>query len=368
MDDEVNFIGGTTQLKWLPTLDKTLDGKIEARLTNPDIGDSGETHSKLLEGYATVHYEHADLRLGRQIVAWGRGDGLNPTDNLTPHDYTVMLPFEDDQRFGTTAARLDYFLTTAHTLTFFTTPFFEPSKFPLPAGLGMRDVRPAHSLRNSEAAVKLNKTGDGVDWSISYFHGYNLLPEIRPGAAGLELHYPEIDVLGADMARNFGRYGMRAEVAYFRTEDNDGNNPVAINPYLYAVAGVDRTFLDNLNVNLQLVGRWVQHYTDPSDVADPTTRFAATQNAINLGQQDRTSYGLSSRVSNKWFNDTLEAEVLVFVNFRRTNSYLRPLVTYAFTDSMKLTVGAEFYRGPDNTPFGQLKSNQGYFSELRYSF
>jgi hypothetical protein len=370
LDDQTGFLGSTAQVKMLPTLNKSLDGKIEARLTNPDIGDDGDTHSRLLEGYATAHFDNADLRIGRQIVAWGRADGINPTDNLTPHDYTVMLPFEDDQRFGTTALKLDWYLSTEHTLTFFTTPFFEPSKLPLAPGVSFHDSRPTRTLGHSEAAIKFNKTGGSLDWSVSYFHGYSLLPEIRPlpAGAGLELHYPEIDVVGADMARNFGRYGMRAEVAYIQTEDNHGQDPVAINPYIYAVAGVDRTFLDNLNLNLQLVGRWVQHYSDPEAVADPALRAIAIGNATAFGQQSRTSYGMTSRLSNKWFNDTLEAELLVFVNFDRTNSYLRPLMTYAFTDHLKATFGGEFYRGPDGTFFGQLKRNQGVFSELRYSF
>lgn len=370
LDDRTDFIGGTTQLKILPTLNKSLDGKIEARLSNPDMGDGGEAHSKLLEGYATAHFDNADLRFGRQIVVWGRADGINPTDNLTPHDYTVLLPFEDDQRFGTTALKLDWYLSTEHSLTFFTTPFFEPSKFPFPPSLSLRETRPARTLANSEVAVKFNKTGDGLDWSLSYFHGYSLLPQMHPLPASpiLELRYPEIDVIGADFARNFGRFGTRGEIAYIQTQDRQGQDPVAINPYWYAVAGIDRTFLDNLNINLQLVGRWVRHYTDPSTIADPSTRAAAATNAINFGLQKRANYGMSTRVGKKWFNDTLEAELLAFVNFGRGNSYLRPLVTYAFTDHTKATIGADLYRGADDTSFGQLKRNQSVFSELRYSF
>ena len=236
--------------------------------------------------------------------------------------------------------------------------------------MSFRETRPARTLANSEAAVKFNKTGGGMDWSLSYFHGYSLLPEMHPLAASpaLEIRYPEIDVIGADFARNFGRYGTRAEIAYIQTRDRHGQDPVAVNPYWYAVAGVDRTFLDNLNVNLQLVSRWVRHYTDPSTITDPGTRAAATANAINFGQQKRANYGMSTRISNKWFNDTLEAELLAFINFGRGNSYLRPLVTYTFTDHTKASFGAELYRGADDTPFGQLKRNQGVFSELRYSF
>ena len=237
----------------------------------------------------------------------------------------------------------------------------------------MIERRPEQRWSNSEVGIKLNKTGDTLDGSVSYYHGYNLLPELRPlGLTPLgalfELRYAEIDVLGVDVARNFGRYGFRVEGAYIRTEDRRGQDPVGINPYVYVVAGGDRTFLTNFNVNFQLVGRWVQDYTRPEDIADPITREAATQNAITFGQQDRANYGMTARLSNKWFNDTLEAEVLTFVNFRRSSSYIRPLITYAFTDHFKTTAGGEFYRGADDTYFGRVKRNKGAFVELRYSF
>lgn len=77
---------------------------------------------------------------------------------------------------------------------------------------------------------------------------------------------------------------------------------------------------------------------------------------------------MTSRLSNKWLNDTPEVEVLAFVNFRRANSYIRPLMTYALTDHVKATIGGEFYRGADATFFGRLKRNKGVFAELRYSF
>jgi hypothetical protein len=373
-DNASDFLGATAQLKLLPTVTRWLDAKIEGRTTNPDVGNDGDTQSTLIEGYVTAHFEHADLRVGKQIVVWGRADGINPTDNLTPHDYQVMLPFEEDQRLGTTAIKLDAYLSADYTLTLFATPYFLPSKLPFPAdGATLVESRPDRRWSDSEAGLRLNRVGGSLDWSVSYFHGYNLLPEVHPLGVTptgplLELRYTPIDVLGADLAQNFGRYGVRAEVAYIHPQDYQENKPIGINPYLYLVAGMDRTFLDNLNLNLQLVSRWVQDYTDSASIADPLQRDLAEQNAITFGQQDRANYGMTTRISNKWFNDTLTAEVLAFVNFKHANSYIRPLVTYAFSDFVKATVGAEWYRGADNTFFGRVKRNQGAFAEVRYSF
>jgi hypothetical protein len=373
LDDATDFFGSTLQLKALPHLSSTLEGKLEVRVTNESVGKSAATRANWLEGYVTVHFSAADLRIGKQIVAWGRADGINPTDNLTPRDYTVLLPFEDDQRFGTPAVKLDAFVSEKHTLTVYVSPLFEPARIPLPAAAGsIRESKPAHSLSNTSVGVKLNKVGEGLDWSVSYFRGFSLWPDASvaesTGASALELHHPRISAFGADFARNYGRFGIRGEMAYIDTADDSGADPEVRSPHLHWIVGVDRTFFDNLNINLQFFQRRVRHYRDPQTFIDPLQRAAAVQNALVAGQRDRVSNGSSFRISNKWLNDTLEVEVFAVVNFTRGDCFLRPLVTYAFSDDWKATVGGEFYRGSPQTQFGSLEPNRGVFAELRYGF
>lgn len=367
LDDETDFFGGTAQIKLLPEIGDRVDGKVEIRLTHPDFGDDG-ADLKLLEGYATVRFKRADIRIGRQIVAWGRADGINPTDNLTPRDYTVLLPFEDDQRFGTAALRVDGYFTDEVRLTLFATPWFEPSKIPLPfpAGLSVREKIPARSPSNTEIGLKLDRTGARLDWSVSYYHGFDLLPDARVVSSGLELRHNRIDVFGADAARTVGRFGFRVEAAYVLTADREGRDSTVKNPFFFGVAGVDRKFLENASVNLQGVFRWVQNFRDPAATSNPFLRSVAIQNAIFGNQQDRTSIGFTSRISNTWLNDTLEAEILTFVQFRRANAYVRPLLTYAFTDHFAGTIGGEITQGPRESTFGRLARNRGIFTEFRY--
>ena len=373
-DDAADFLGTTVQIEARPKLAANLDGKLAARASNSSIDKGGKTRGLLVEGYATFHFESADLRIGKQIVAWGRADGINPTDNLTPRDFAVMLPFEDDQRLGTPSVKLDSFLSQEHTLTLFATPYFEPSKIPLPTdGPGVVQVKPARSVSNTQLGLRLNKVGEGFDWSASYFRGFSLLPSIRavrgsPSGQVTELRYDRITVLGADFARNLGRFGVRGEVAYMDTRDDEGVDPLVRNPQLFWIVGVDRTFLDNLNVNVQYFQRRIRHFHDPDAGADPNGRRLAIQNAVLGGQRDRVSDGVTFRVSNKWFNDTLEAEVFAVVNFTRNDAFVRPLLTYSFSDHWKATIGAEYFRGAPDTQYGGLKRNRGAFAELRYSY
>ena len=374
LDNDTGFFGTTVQLKALPSASEFLDGKLELRITSPAIGDDAQTRSQLLEGYATLHFSSADCRIGKQIIAWGRADGINPTDNLTPRDFTVQLPFDNDQRLGTTAVKLDLFLSQQLGLSLFATPYFKPSIIPpLPASYSVIETSPAASLANTEVGVKLNNIGESLDWSISYFRGFSLLPDLRligstPTGPVVILHYDRITVLGADFARNYGRYGLRGELAYVDTTDDAGTDIGIKNPYLFWVVGIDRTFFDNLNINVQLLQRHIRHYLDPETVTDPLARDMAIQNAARDGQSHRRSSGISFRISNRWFNNTLEAEVFSVLNLARHDRLVRPLLNYALNDQWKGTLGAEWYSGPDNTPYGNLKQNSGAFAELRYSF
>jgi len=360
-DNSQGFLGVTFQAEALPKFSDRVDGKISLRAGASGPERNGASRSDFIEAYATVHSDRADLRIGKQIVPWGRADGINPTDNLTPRDYAVQLPLEEDQRFGVFGAKLDVMLTAHGTLSVFAAPRFVPARLPWPQDANPPQDRPTHAV---QTGVRYNVVDEGLDWSVSYFRGNAHIPGLQPSGV---LTYDRIRVLGADVARNFGRFGVRAEAAYTQTDDSDGRDPFTRNPQLYWVAGVDRTFFDNLNINLQLFRRTVFAYrTLPT--APPEAAAAALQSAILFGQRDRINNGFTFRVSDKWFNDTLGAEVLCIANTTRHDFYLRPLVTYAFTDDWKGMVGAEYFSGRYDTQFGSQKANRGVFAEVRRSF
>ncbi|HTA76808.1 MAG TPA: DUF1302 family protein [bacterium] len=370
---EQNLWGGTAEMKAFPLISSSIDGKFDVRVMNPNIPNGDVTNFDLLEGYLTFHLGNVDLRLGKQIVAWGRTDGINPTDNLTPHDLTVQLPFDDDMRFGTTALKLDYYLDSEMDLTLFTTPFFQPTKFPLPpTGYTYNQIIPAQTLNNSEVGVRLNKTGGDYDWSVSYFRGYRLLPDVslegnNPASSQLNINYSQVDVVGADFAHNIEQYGVRAEVAYVHPTGPDPNDANQINPYLQAVLGVDRTFDQEFNVNVQIIGRFIQNY-NAAGPSDPNLQQVYQLNAILNTQQDPSSYEMSFRVSDKWMNEILGAEVFGVVDLTHSDGYFRPSVNYAINDRLKGYVGWDIYYGASNTPFGLLQPTQGFFAEMRYTF
>jgi len=370
LDDEKDIALGAVWLEAQPSLGQVGDVRLDAWYM-ADTSSGGNTKGLVRELFFTTSYGNLDISAGRKMLIWGRADRLNPTDNITPRDYTLLVPNDTDQRFGTSLVKADYYLDTL-SLTAIWLLEFKPNIVPIASRPGVVFTKEDESNRRSWA-VKVEQSGDAVDWSLSYLDGYNLnadihIAEISPSEIVLALRYLPVKVIGADLATTVGRYGVRAELAYTRTEDPEGVNPFISNPYIYIVAGGDRTFYDYLNLNMQMFFRQVSNYENPDDISDVLINRVAHLQAIASNQLDPKTYGLTMRVSNKWFNATLDAELALIFSLPRHDYLVRMKSTYAFTDQWAGTVGGDIFRGPVDSFYGSLRKNSVAFMELRYAF
>lgn len=379
LDDREHFGGASLWLKAAPRFGDHVGALFEGWIRNSRLFEAEATEGKLRQGYADVTLGPLDLRLGKQLIFWGRADRINPTDNLTPRDFTLLVPEDDDQRFGVSGLK-----ATLHArdlvLTGIWLPVFSPHTIPLGTFpfVTFREIKPSFALGRSQWGVKIEQTGRTVDWSLSYFDGFDLFPNLgvgrvmagpaAPPIVEVLLRHHRLRVVGADAATTVERFGLRGEVAYASGQDRSGRNPEIKNPYLFLVLGADRTFLEYLNVNLQYIFRAIVNFRDPAGIADSLRRAVAIEDATINSQLDRFQHAASARVSYKWLNETLEAEVAGVYGFTRDDYAIRPKVTYAFTDRLKGTVGADVFRGPQPSFFGRIRDNSTAYAELKFSF
>jgi hypothetical protein len=371
--DDARDIG--TAQGWLK-LDRKLSSGLavfaEGYLASEDVfGDPRDT-SRLREAYLDGRSGSFDLRVGKQIVAWGRADRLNPTDNLTPRDFILLVPEVDEDRFGSVAAKAAWNFKAGLSLTGIWLPQFRPNVLPLPQTPGVSFVQRLPGSRR-QGALKLDQSGGAFDWSVSYYDGFDLNPDLSPGVAApggatVNLDYHRTRVIGADAATTRGSYRFAVEAAYTRTEDPAGTNPYIKNPFWYGVFGVERDFTDDLSIIVQVFARRVQHYSDPQDIADPAARAIAVQQAVLSSQYDRTQQGLTARIAKKWLNQTLEGELAGTALLTRDGYAVRPKLSYSVSDSLKVITGFDYFRGSDKTLYGLLEKNSTVFAELRYFF
>lgn len=379
------------------------DGFAEIRFRKGQEFGEDLSEVDLREAYVNTYVGPFDFRFGHQIVAWGRADGTNPTDNITPKNMLVRSPNEDDRREGNFLLR-SFFNLQPVRLEVNWVPFFKSSvmptnllSFPPELNFGMPDY-PDAKLKNSAVAFKLNMVLPSFGGSLSYFNGYNPFP----GIAAVPNSSPEdkklsvfpkayrMHVLGGDFSTTVAGFGLRGEVAYKKPHGNYKNNLHIPYPELHYVIGLDKEFFSgDFNIILQYIGRYVFDYTElkkprkpgiPSENPEYKPAFKkyelalkkyefALKNRMISSQQYELSHSVSCRVEWKLLHEKLKTELVSMVNMTSEEFFLKPEMAYDIADALTFTLGGEFYSGPKNTLFNAIDSNlNAVFTELKLSF
>ncbi len=347
---------------------------------------------ELREAYINTYLGRFDFRIGQQIVVWGRADGFNPTDNISPKDMLVRSPNEDDRRQSSFLLRTHYNLMPFR-LEAIWIPFFKPSAFPIgklrimgiPFGATMTDPDYLDgNIENSAIALRLNIEKPSFDGSLSYFNGYNPttgidLLWIQNGLSrGETIVYPRayrVHVIGADFSSTVGDYGLRGEFAYRKPHDDWEVEIYIPNPDIQYTLGIDRQIGSDFNFILQYIGRYVIDYTDlvePASNNDPTVLqryYYAKMNRMIASQQNEISHSISFRPAWTLLHETLDIEMLGLYNITTEELFMRPKLSYEITDDLTVTVGGDIYTGPNETLFGIIDEQlSALFIELKTSF
>jgi len=352
------------------------------------VTGGAEVRGRLREGYVGIGNERVDLRVGQQILPWGNADVVNPTDLLTARDYTFFSADPEANRLGVLSARASW--TPASWIDFevVATPIAPASTLLIPpalvpAGVVLHPLQPPTAkLVNAEEAARLAFTGDGWDFALVGFHGWNHLPEFVPlaieanGTIDVGLAQHRYLAGGGEASVSIASWVLRAESAYVSTENEDGRNPLVQPTHWDSVVGVERAFFDeHLRVQAQGLVRDHPRYAPPSAAVGPT--LAATEIEVALAQANSIleSYdsqlrvNASLRIAYATTDDTVAVEVFGLANLNDTHDFfVRPLVGYRPTDAVKLEVGAEIYGGPTLSPLGALHDYGGAFVQATYAF
>ncbi|HVY36780.1 MAG TPA: hypothetical protein VHM31_02565 [Polyangia bacterium] len=370
LDDRANLLVTRLDAKGDAQLAPVAAIHFEARVWNQDLlrGEQ-DTQGQMRELWLEIQpSESFDVRVGKQYMTWGRADGINPTDLINGNDLTALVVDDSDRKLGSWVLRATKQLGSSSVSALWLLNFV-PSVIPLPpvgGGISLSREVPAAGLR--QGAVKVERTGGYVDASLCYFDGFDHTPDMRLAGTAVTLFYPRLRVVGGDVAKNWGRFGLRAEGSFTFQGDADVTPFPPRQNVAAVVVGVDRSWFEYLNVNVQYLGRYLIHFEDPKAIGDPTVRSFAILRSLLIQQQARLQHGMSARVSYKWFHETLEAEVHGVTWFEGGDFVLSPRATYAINDNLKVSIGADIYRGPADSLFGLLRANSLGFGELGYSF
>jgi hypothetical protein len=274
-----------------------------------------------------------DIRVGRQIVTWGKSDNIRITDILNPLDNTMpgMVDIKD-LKLGRAMLKMDYFFSSKWSLG--TIALFE-NRFSRQPQYGS-DFAPSNkikadmisvdeqndSLENSGVAFVLNGNLEGQDISFYYVNQYMDSTTYRS------------NMLGAAYNIVMGSFLLKTEAAYF--DNYDSNSSDAYSEWL---VGAEYTGISDSSISFEMAKK------------NEYMQYAA-------------------RATQSYINQTLSATVLfsLFGEDMKDGGFARVWSDYKYNDDITMTVGVIDYIGGNSPRFEQVKNNDRAFATFKYNF
>jgi hypothetical protein len=387
-DPESKSTYGEASLKLEFNKDEIGDGFFELRFKQDEAKEEDSFQTEFREAYLNVYLGSTDIRAGKQIVVWGKADGFNPTNTITPVNYRIYSPIEDDRREGNTLVRVNTG-GNIFRLEGIWVPKYKASELPLsedklPDGVAFsEDIQNDNRIHEGSTALKLNLQPAALEVSLSFFQGYHPMPGLVASVSaenGIEVAVDpyRTQIIGIDFSTTIGSFGLRGEFAYAEpVEEETGASRLwqsIPNPQTEYVIGLDRE-IGSFSIVFQYIGKTVSDFEElekPKNDATGTEIIAyevALWNRILSSQLKEQSDSVSVRPAWTFLNETLKFEMLGFANFSTEESFLVSKLIYSLADDFSFTFGFQAYNGPDETLYGTIdKERNTVFSELKASF
>ncbi|MBT8345486.1 MAG: hypothetical protein KJO28_04205 [Desulfofustis sp.] len=301
-----------------------------------------------------------DLKMGRQIVVWGKSDNIRVTDILTPLD--LRLPGLVDIRFlrlPVTMTKLDYYQgnwnlegMVIHEPRFNKFPVFNGEFYPLDRPLPDSE-EPEISWSNQQAALSLNGIFSG--WDIAFYGAYVF--DRQPFFSDLPSTVREYDkVLFGGLAANYavGNWLLKGEAAL--TDGLRFSNIDEEKQRFDFLLGFDYSGFSETTITLEFANRHLIDFDER--LAQPPD-----------GQKkDWTQFAF--RLTKDFLNDTLHLTLLAssYGIFAGEGGFERFQLEYDLRDNLKLTGGVVLYQSGDFPSFQNAGDNDRLLFEIEYRF
>ena len=210
------------------------------------------------EAYVTLTGKKWNFSTGQEIIKWGRCDFTNPTGRLSPADMPLRSPDREERDMANLLSTVNFFPWKNVNFEAVVMPFYRPSKLiidpvPLPENVTINKISPLLTGKEMFGyGLKVDFYMKRMDWSLSWFDGYDPMPGIALTEFDFDLTQPlpvpgvnlsvkpySIRVLGIDFETTAGAFGLRGEAAFSKPELSYQINEYIPLPEIKWVAGID---------------------------------------------------------------------------------------------------------------------------------
>ena len=329
-----------------------------------DVLKTQESELELFEAYALGSIsEQTDVKIGRQIVVWGKSDSIRITDVINPLDNRQPgLVDIEDLRLPILATKLTRYesdwafsLLALHEQRPPKEPaingeFLPVSIFPFPPGFEFPKVDSQQSQFDTTLAASAEARFSG--WDVSLYAARVQDSRWVFNADKTAREYGLINMLGA--AANFSLGGGLIKTEIAQLSDLQYNTTTQSKTRLDWLIGYDYLSVPDWTFSLEVADRYIQNYEPqmanlPDAVMEHNWQTAA-----------RISYSFDRDRATVSYLASLLGEQAELGGFQRL------WLDYDFNDHINLTLGYIDYHGGDHPLWQALKNNDRFFVSLDY--
>jgi hypothetical protein len=316
-----------------------------------------------------------DVRAGRQVLTWGTGDLIFLND-LFPKDFVSFFIGRDDQflKAPSNSVKLSLYPGPVN-LDVVWTPVFTPDRYITGVRLSYFDptvpgsvsaesmgqpltaTLPAKTFANGELAGRLYHNFSGYELALYGYVGFTKRPLAFDPVLDVATFSP-LGVYGASVRGTVAGGIGNVEGSYHDSrDDRAGTDPNVPNSQIRGLVGYERELLTNVTLGLQY---FLQRMFDYD-------QLIANSSAPEF-EPDEWRSTFTLRTTYRFRQETMILSLFAFVSPSDEDSQLRPSFTYAWSDAVRLALGANIMVGSESGSFGQLEQNSNIYARLRYSF
>lgn len=347
------------------------------------------------EAYFRIYLNGFDFEAGYMKIIWGKGDEIFTFDNINPVDYSDFMNNSYLERKRSEAIfKINIPYGEQGLIEVLYTPTFTPDTYPTTGGWVQNDykvleaainsytassravsdvlsIEDTDTFNHSQAGIRITNSLEGIDFGFTYEYTFFREPVISPAdiaifaADSLNNNIPvtwdRIHLFGVEAAAALAGFNMRAEGAYYLTEDIKGDDPEVHNNKIQYLAGFDRDIpIHNLNINIQMRGEVILG-TDNID----------SNAGLDIEYSDDgtyTSHIIAADLRDTFIDDKLVLKLSSAYSIEGEDSMLIPGFEYNLTDDAIVKVRYTLYRGGEDTLFGQFRDNDMFEITCQYFF
>ena len=312
-----------------------------------------------------------DLKVGRQIVVWGKSDSIRITDVINPLDNRLpgMTDIED-LRLSVGMAKFDYyegdwnysFMLIAESRIMLEAParseFFPvDSVFPTAAPdpfLELKDT--ATSWENIQYAMAANGVFSG--WDLSFYAADVLDQKWYLDIKTRDRRVSKVKMLGSAVNIAYGSWLLKSEVAFlngvrYNSTQDDKNR-------LDTLVGVDYMGINDTVLSLEIANRHIFDYEAQMSSESITSPDYVDNNELQT----------AIRVTRSFVNETINVNALLsmFGGDWQYGGFGRIWVDIELSDGLNASFGVVDYIDGDRPYIKSISNNDRVFADITYSF